>query len=431
MKSFLKSPLFLTALIAAFSLIAAAPLTAQTLTTLCSFTNGSDGSNPYGNPYGLVLSSNTLFGATTYGGIPGNGTVFAIGINGAGFTNVYTFTAVDTNAGTNLDGAQPNGVILSGNTLYGTTTSGGTAANGTVFSVNTNGTGFKTLHNFTALDAATATTNSDGAQPYAGVTLSGNILYGTGTYGGSAGNGTVFALTTNGTGFTNLHNFTALDAATETSNSDGAFPNGLVLSGKTLYGTANGGGAFGSGTIFAVNTNGAGFATFYDFTATNDVTGFNSDGAFPIVGLTLQSNTLYGTAPEGGAAGNGTIFAINTNGAGFTSLYSFTALYAATQTTNSDGAIPQAGVIVSGATVYGTAYYGGSSGDGTVFKLTPSVSLSIQASSTQAILSWPDPTFSLQSAPEAGGTYVTVSNAASPYTNSLTGARQFFRLIGN
>ena len=77
--------------------------------------------------------------------------------------------------------------------------------------------------------------NSDGANPYAGLILSGNTLYGTANGGGSSGNGTVFAVNTNGTGFTNLHSFTAYLV----NNSDGAYPEaGLILSGNTLYGTA-------------------------------------------------------------------------------------------------------------------------------------------------------------------------------------------------
>jgi len=39
-------------------------------------------------------------------------------------------------------------LILCGDTLYGTTLAGGILANGTVFKVTTNGTGFTTLHSF-------------------------------------------------------------------------------------------------------------------------------------------------------------------------------------------------------------------------------------------------------------------------------------------
>src|SRR5438270_518090 len=87
---------------------------------------------------------------------------------------------------------------------------------------------FTTLHSFN---------HSDGANPLAGLVLSGNTLYGTAQSGGSSGYGTVFAVNTDGTGFTNLHSFTARN--TFGANSDGANPAaGLVLSGNTLYGTA-------------------------------------------------------------------------------------------------------------------------------------------------------------------------------------------------
>ena len=87
--------------------------------------------------------------------------------------------------------------------------------------------------------------------------------------GGSSGNGTVFAVNTDGTGFTNLHSFTAKSGLAST-NSDGAYPSaGLILSGNTLYGTANGGGSSGNGTVFAVNTDGTGFTNLHSFTASS------------------------------------------------------------------------------------------------------------------------------------------------------------------
>src|SRR4051812_47665616 len=53
------------------------------------------------------------------------------------------------------------GLVQSGNTLYGTTRDGGTNGFGTILSVNLDGSGFKTLHNFSA------TNNRDGYRPYA------------------------------------------------------------------------------------------------------------------------------------------------------------------------------------------------------------------------------------------------------------------------
>ncbi len=72
---------------------------------------------------------------------------------------------------------------------------------------------FTTLHSFTVTSNSS---NSDGAYPYAKLLLSGNTLYGTAQNGGSSGNGVVFAVNTDGTGFTNLHSFTALNNSTTT-----------------------------------------------------------------------------------------------------------------------------------------------------------------------------------------------------------------------
>jgi hypothetical protein len=106
---------------------------------------------------------------------------------------------------------------------------------------------FTTLHSFTALSGIT---NSDGAFPDAGLILSGNTLYGTANNGGISGQGAVFAIIPGEMSFTNLYDFTMTayaDGETEIVNSDGAGPNGgLILSGGTLYGTASGGGTNGS-----------------------------------------------------------------------------------------------------------------------------------------------------------------------------------------
>src|SRR5712671_5671321 len=80
------------------------------------------------------------------------------------------------------------------------------------------------------------------------------------------------------------------------------------------------------------------------FTTLHSFTG--SDGVSSYAGLILSGNTLYGTTYGGGSSGKGTVFAVNTNGTGFTTLHSFI---------GSDGANPQAGLILSGNTLYGTA----------------------------------------------------------------------------
>src|SRR5438045_3777969 len=108
----------------------------------------------------------------------------------AGRMTAQTFTILHTFTG-GSDGANPGGdLVLSGNTLYGSTGGGGSGV-GTVFKVNTDGSGFTNLHSFIALNNYT---NSDGANPSGGLLLSGNTLYGTAVFGGSSGYGTVFAV---------------------------------------------------------------------------------------------------------------------------------------------------------------------------------------------------------------------------------------------
>ena len=299
--------------------------------TYYRFSGGSEGAYPSA---GLILSGNTLYGTTREGGSSSNGMVFAVNTDGTGFTNLYSFTETSSNLlqPTNSDGANPNGLILSGNMLYGTTFRGGSSGGGTVFSVNTHGTGFTNLCSLTG-----------GANP--GLILSGNTLYGTASGGGINGDGTVFAINTDGTGFTNLYSFTG--------GSDGGAPYaGLLLSGNTLYGTTAGWGYAGTGTVFAVSTDGTGFKTLHTFSG--------SDGAYPEASLILSGNTLYGTTSAGGISNNGTVFAVNTAGTGFTTLYAFT---------NGDDGVEPGGLILSGNTLYGTTAGGGANGNGTIFAL--------------------------------------------------------------
>jgi len=273
----------------------------------------------------------------------------------------------DTINATNSGGASPNALLMvSGNTLYGTTTAGGAAGNGTVFLLSTNGSTFAVLHDFSALDSNTGT-NTDGALPCGGLVLSGSTLYGTASVGGPGGAGVVFSLNTSG-GFTRLHSFTPLDSLVGT-NADGAFPSsGLVLSNGVLYGTAMAGGAGGKGVIFSVGTDGLGFAVLHHFSATDPPAGTNPDGASPCAPLVLSGGYLFGTASAGGASANGTVFSVSTNGAQFQVIHGFTAVDSFTGT-NADGAFPVAPVLRLGNSLYGAAFGGGPGAAGTVFSL--------------------------------------------------------------
>jgi uncharacterized repeat protein (TIGR03803 family) len=123
----------------------------------------------------------------------------------------------------------------------------------------------------------------------------------------------------------------------------------------------------------------------------------------------------------------GTVFKLNTDGTGYTVLKHFS---------GSDGKNPTLGLTLSGTTLYGTTWKGGSFDLGTVFKielsesLTP-IPLTAQADGSAIILSWSNPALALQEAPDVTGPYTKIQGATSPYTNAITATQRFFRLIGN
>lgn len=239
------------------------------------------------------------------------------------------------------DGSWPKaGLVLSGGTLYGVTDSGGTNGDGMVFKVGTNGTGYAIQKSFTGLP--------DGQGPDASLIVAGDTLYGTTKLGGSIGYGTVFKINTNnGTGYSILKNFSSYDT------NIGAWPSGkLVLDSGVLYGTVSTGGNSNRGAVFKINTDGNGFTLLKSF--------YQNDGWNPQAGVALDGGTLYGTTYQGGTNGYGVVFKVNTNGTGFAVLKTFS---------DSDGSSPRGGVVVTGGVVYGTTYSGGSSGAGTVFKV--------------------------------------------------------------
>jgi autotransporter-associated beta strand protein/uncharacterized repeat protein (TIGR03803 family) len=97
------------------------------------------------------------------------------------------------------------------------------------------------------------------------------------------------------------------------SGTNGNIPQGsLTLSGSTLFGTTLAGGKyiafgpFGYGNVFSINTNGGGYADLYDFNGSS-----SADPNTPQGTLALSGSTLYGTTSAGGAYESGTVFALS------------------------------------------------------------------------------------------------------------------------
>ena len=239
--------------------------------------DGTNGWSPSGQ---LALSGGIIYGTTegTENGA-GPGEVYALSQDGVNFTNLHKFTGYFTDD-------TPNGVNLASNTLYGTTKGDwleGTAG-GSVFRLNVDGTGFSTVYDF-----------GEGMFPMGGLILSGDTLYGT------AGS-TVFKVNTDGTSFATLN---APEAGLEGE---------VILSGDVIYGTSAWGGLSDNGFVFRLKTDGTGFTILHNFTALQTNSSgiiYNSDGANPFGKLILSGNTLYGTCLFGGSGGGGTIFSIS------------------------------------------------------------------------------------------------------------------------
>ena len=363
---------------------------APTLTPTHPFTSlGNNGSNADGSgpQAGLIaLGDGYLYGTTASAGaitsgnttVAGSGTVFRVHPDGTGFTVLHTFGTADAN-GNFPDGQTPEASLLAPGDgyLYGTTSAGGanpdnSAGTGTVFKIRPDGTGFEVLHTFSAPDPSSLT-NADGANPAAALISFNGVLAGTAQNGGANGFGTVFTVSTDGATFTDLHDFTGGGGANPTAALLAqADATGTVY----LYGTTSTGGVNTNGTLFRWGSPNI-LTTLYSFTALDAATNTtNTDGAnpnAPLIAVPDATGTVffYGTASAGGTNGSGTVFRFRTDGTAANTvvapLYSFTAA-----TGNTDGMAPRAALVPGGdGLLYGTTSGGGANGSGTVFRLSP------------------------------------------------------------
>ena len=119
----------------------------------------------------------------------------------------------------------------------------------------------------------------------------------------------------------------------------------LIVYNTTLFGTTAGGGSRnGAGTVFQINTDGSGYAEVKSF---SEPVMSAAGGLFN--GVILSNSTLFGTAFGGGSSNQGTVFRVNIDGSGFTVLKDFKG--------GSDGGEPMGGLVLSGSTLYGTTFY--------------------------------------------------------------------------
>lgn len=367
---------------------------------------GRPDNNGFGTPYALTTSSKetvlhsfggpdgagpstgmiagkagTFYGTTAFGGT-GNGTVFELTPDGSGYAESVLY-----NFKGGYDGSAPEGVILHDGVLYGVTFLGGNPNGnggigwGTVFKLAAGKSGYTE----SVLDRFSGGT--DAWEPNGPIVIDrAGSIYGSSGFGGSQNAGAVFKLTPSGSGYVEsvLYSFPG--------GTGGELPQaGLTIDkhesiyGTTMYGGSNEGDCYsgGCGTVFKLKLGESGYSerVIYAFAG-------RPDGNLPFGAAAVDDRTgaVYGTTYWGGTKGVGSLFKLTRRGSTYadTVLHSFTG--------KGDGFLPEGTPLLkSNGTVYGTASIGGDDchgiGCGTVFEVTPVTS----GYSFRAIYDFPTP----------------------------------------
>lgn len=355
--------IFSATLVLALAMTLVEGLHAQTFTVLHNFGAPGDGDIPYA---GLIVDSvENLFGTTAYGG--NSSCQYGCGVVFELKPNPdgsWSETLIHSFDGT--DGARPTATVVFDNrgNLYGTTTSGADPLTyGTVFKL----TPIQGEWLWSQIWGFTTLREQDGGVPVAGVTLDNlNRLYVANLSGGTPYLGGVVLSFSQPSALgwheQILHSFGG--------GVDGTQPFGTLIFDRNgnLYGTTYSGGSSDDGTVFKLTPNGSGSWTetiLYSFTGPPSG---GSDGANPEAGLVFDAaGNLYGTTQFGGPTGTGTVFKLTPSVDG---TWNESLLYAFN---GADGAHPACVPSFDRAgNLYGTTDMGGAYDYGTVFKLTPS-----------------------------------------------------------
>lgn len=364
------------------------------VTVLHSFgSSATDGAIPQ---YDLEVVGSTLFGTTVLGGTEGLGTLFSLDTSDISYSVLHEFDSAGF--ASYLPVGAPR---TSGSRLIGATTFGGENDEGTIYEINFDGTGFNQLHDFDSFDGVAGL-------PEAGVATSGGIVYGLAGYSAEIGLGAVYAFDTNTSAITSLHDFSS------SGNEGSLFHLPLLPVGNTLFGVATFDGANGQGSVFKLSTSGTGFEILHEFgNAPND-------GNSPSSALTLVGNTLFGVAVNGGVADGGVIYKIDQDGSNYSVVHYFSVssadgvepvghliefesrLYGVTasggeaqagsiysiatdgtgyqlhhvfQGGTAEGEFPTGALVNHGQLLYGLTQAGGTNGEGTIFSFDPNLVL--------------------------------------------------------
>jgi len=334
-----------------FLFLCSLTLSAQTETILHSFVNnGTDGYTPQA---GLVFdSSENLYGTTYYGGTNNTGTIYELPATG-GEIIPADFPANGANGS-----LYPNSAMIfdaEGN-LYGTSAGGG------LLETNYGGTDFEVSRLPNGTFAIKRFSNdlfggeNDLGTPAGLIFDSAGNLWGTALGGFARSSGTVYELVKTGGSWERFVRYYFPENETGQSN-----PNADLIfdASGNVYGTTMTGGAGHKGTVYKLAEQYYTFSNLFTFSG--------KDGASPNSGVIFDaSGNFYGSTTAGGSAGKGNVYELTPNeSGGWTEKVLFTF-------NGSNGQTPGALTFDTNGNIWGTTSLGGANGAGTVFELTPS-----------------------------------------------------------
>ncbi len=287
------------------------------------FGQGTDGSQP-GAP--LINVGGVLYGATNFGGLNGDGTVFSFNPGTEKEAVVHAFTDAE-------DVGEIGGLLGANGVLYGVAYFYSQTRGGALFSVDIASGQAKTIYPF--------------QYPHEDQNLSvidvGGVLYGTTYDTGVDEDGEVYAVDPATGAYTTVHNFASY-ATSVTS--------GVVKVNGSLFGTASTGGLNGLGSIYKFDPSTGAVENLYSFNG--------NDGAHPKGGLINVGGVFYGTTFTGGPSNEGPVESLGTVFSFDPAKHKLTTLY---QFDYDSGGNPDCALTLNNGSLYGTvggggAYYG-------------------------------------------------------------------------
>lgn len=364
----------------AFALFCVANLSAQ-ITKIYDFQGtATSGKEPSGS---IITDGTYLYSTTSYGGEYNKGLVFRIKPDGTDHQVLHSFDG-------SVGELPTTDLLLVGEYLFGTTTLGGVdilgdpSNSGIIYKIQKDGTNFVKLNDFklsAPIDIELVTDGlfiygasyggngvdesgwgflfkmdldgsnysifklfspaAEGRFPDGKLVLLDSKIYGYTVLGGSEGNGVIYSINTDVTGFTVL--FNNLENGISAMISDGTYLYGYSLNGGTSY----------PGLIFKIKKDG----TEYSIIKELDELGSDPSGY-----LTIINNKLFGQAYVG-PDGNGGIYSLNTDGTGFNILYECNSSFV-----DLNGERPVGKPIFINNELYTLMQLGGSYGNGTIVK---------------------------------------------------------------